>query len=448
LISSPPDLQSLSAAEPWWHILINQGRDNSPPFYFAVLRGWREMVGSSDVAMRLLSVLCSVAAALMLYAVAATLYGRAAGLWAALLLSLATSQLELARQARPYAMLVALSVVSLLAIVRIETHGWRLRRGIILAMAMLAGLATHWLSLGFFVGIVAYVAIAWRGPQRRYSLGCLAVAVLLGAATLVPLEMFQIHHAARMTWWIQDREPYHRIRLFASLGDLPIRLFGAVYGPSRLYVAWWTMFLAAPILALRGRRDLLLATMTFYGTLLVPLTVDLLHNTLASTQTRYVIMAVAPMCLVIGGIFKSGVRGGAVFSHLLPLVIAIFSGVALFTFYSEPMYEDWRRLASMIVRESRPGEPIIFACPHHDDPEALPATAYLCASRYLPPGHPIYLADKPLTPADIQSLGTKEACIFTGWSFTMPNVLAPGSTAEEFRWLLPVGSVSRVRFSK
>jgi uncharacterized membrane protein len=446
LISSPPDLQSLSGAEPWWHVLINQGRDNSPPLYFAVLRGWREVVGSSDVAMRLLSILCSLAAAAMLYAVAAMLYGRAAGLWAALLLSLTTSQLELARQARPYAMLVALSVFAMLAVVRIETHGWRLRRGIMLAMATLAGLATHWLSLGLFAGLAAYVAIAWRGP-RRYALASLAVAGLLGAALLAPLEIFQIHHAAHMTWWIQDRESNHAAHVFASLADLPIRLFGAVYGPSRVYVTWWILFLLAPILAMRGRRDLLLASMTFYGTLLVPLAVDFWHNTLASTQTRYVILAVAPMCLVIVGLFKSGVRGGAIFSQLLAFVIALFSGIALLTFYSEPIYEDWRKLASMIGHESRPGEPIIFACTRQDDPEALPATAYLCASRYLPPGHPVYLADKPLAPADIRSLATKEACIFTGWSLAMPNVIAPGSTAEEFRWLLPVGSVCRVRFS-
>ena len=34
LISSPPDLQSLSADEPWWHILTEQGRDVHPPLYF------------------------------------------------------------------------------------------------------------------------------------------------------------------------------------------------------------------------------------------------------------------------------------------------------------------------------------------------------------------------------------------------------------------------------
>lgn len=449
LISSPPDLQSLSADEPWWHILTEQGRDVHPPLYFVALHGWRVMVGSSDVALRLFSVVCSLFAVVLLYKVGAALYGRAAGLWVALLMMLAMSQLELARQARSYSMLVAVAALALLATVKIETDGWNLRRGVVLAVSMLVAIGTHWLALGFFAGLVVYIAIALPTPSRRYALSCIAISALLVVLALLPLELFQMRHAAYLTWWLQDREPHHVAHIFMALRDLPSRLFGVTYGAlGRLTMVWWIIFLLAPVGVLRGRRDLLLATITFFTTLLFPLTVDLAHGTLVSIQTRYLILAVAPMCLLFAGVFKSGVPGSKVIRHVLPFTVATYALVALLTFYSQPANEDWKKITLLIEHESRPGEPIIFACVKQDDPEATPGTAYLCASRYLSARHAIFLTDKPLTSVELESTGTKTACLFNGWSFAMPEVLAPGSTVEEFRWMLPIGYVCRIRFAR
>lgn len=88
-------------------------QETSPPLYFVLAWGWARMFGSAELGLRTLSAVCGTIAVPLSYGAAAALVNRrAAGLSAALV---ATSPMLIwySQEARPYALLVALSALSL-----------------------------------------------------------------------------------------------------------------------------------------------------------------------------------------------------------------------------------------------------------------------------------------------------------------------------------------------
>src|SRR5207249_11835958 len=72
------------SAGPWWYIAQQSfTKEPNPPFYFLLLHVWRIATGSSEFALRFLSVLPAVAAVPLLYGIGRRLGGRRAGLAAA-----------------------------------------------------------------------------------------------------------------------------------------------------------------------------------------------------------------------------------------------------------------------------------------------------------------------------------------------------------------------------
>ncbi|HWB53688.1 MAG TPA: hypothetical protein VG722_05825, partial [Tepidisphaeraceae bacterium] len=61
IIAHPPDLTSLKGAPPAWGIWTSLDLDNHPPLYFLLLRFDRDLLGSSEWAVRLPSALLSLA---------------------------------------------------------------------------------------------------------------------------------------------------------------------------------------------------------------------------------------------------------------------------------------------------------------------------------------------------------------------------------------------------
>jgi uncharacterized membrane protein len=130
--------------------------DNSPPLYYVMLHGWIAIWGDSVVAIRSLSVLCSVVAVVAVSGFASCLnqlaanapahdrvpfhdplaQGRAIGgaispVITAGLMAASPLQIELGTEARPYALGVLLAVLSTWAFIRIEhaTGTWRTALG-------------------------------------------------------------------------------------------------------------------------------------------------------------------------------------------------------------------------------------------------------------------------------------------------------------------------------
>lgn len=88
------------------------------PLYYFLQYGWAHLFGVSLFVLRLLPVLLGLAAVPLVFALVNHVYGRRAGLIAALCLALSPQHIWYAQEIRPYALLTLLVIVSLYAFMR------------------------------------------------------------------------------------------------------------------------------------------------------------------------------------------------------------------------------------------------------------------------------------------------------------------------------------------
>lgn len=147
--------------------------DCNPPLYYGLMALWTKVAGSSDLALRLPSLICVTLAPLL------PLWGRLPGLSAparitwALLLALWGPGFEVAADARGYGLLYLLSVAQLLAFVALMIAPDRRRATLWAAFSALAGLTHYHALLG--AGLQGLMLI-WQHRARALTLWPAALA--------------------------------------------------------------------------------------------------------------------------------------------------------------------------------------------------------------------------------------------------------------------------------
>ncbi|MFP6563261.1 MAG: glycosyltransferase family 39 protein [Myxococcota bacterium] len=215
------ELASLAVSRDGLEALVSRSKiDVHPPLYFALLHFWGRLFGESEAALRMLSVVPSVATVALLFRLGTTLRDTRAGWIAALLSATSLLAIDYAQEARSYAWLMFFSVLSTHLLVR-----WRLRglaRDALLYAACTAALLyTHYFSFLFVFAQALYVFVAQSSKDvpRRFLLGwCGAVAVaLLAFAPWLGTFLSQFA-SVRTGFWI---EPPHALAwLWAPLSFL------------------------------------------------------------------------------------------------------------------------------------------------------------------------------------------------------------------------------------
>jgi hypothetical protein len=172
--------------------------DVHPPLYFIMLRGWAEVAGISELALRYLSLLAGMLSVAMMVPLAREVErlhdGRAS--WsvpviAALLLALADMEIYIAQQVRMYTWHVLWVIVSMWAFVRwrrlFAAAVARVRAGertpatghipmlIVWIAATITLLYTHYIGAAAVAVQAAYALIFMRGGARKVALGVLGI---------------------------------------------------------------------------------------------------------------------------------------------------------------------------------------------------------------------------------------------------------------------------------
>ena len=134
------------------------------PAYFTLLRCWRELTGSSEFALRMLSALFSILGVAFVYALGARLFHPIAGLAVAALVALNSFSIYYAQEARMYAMLTAVAACSMwlfIGLLRFNASGAAIKgdwlRVIGLGLVNALGIYTHF---AFSLVIMAQAALA------------------------------------------------------------------------------------------------------------------------------------------------------------------------------------------------------------------------------------------------------------------------------------------------
>ena len=150
------------------------------PLYFVLLHGWMLLTGQSDFALRALSLLFSVLAVSLGYALGRDLFSSKIGLLAAILLTVNPFQVWYAQEARMYSLVVCLTLAATWLLARgWRGGGWAAWAGYTLTTAL--ALYTHYYAVlipAFHAVFVLSRRTGWQPVLRRW-LGAATAATLL-----------------------------------------------------------------------------------------------------------------------------------------------------------------------------------------------------------------------------------------------------------------------------
>ncbi|NDJ84947.1 MAG: hypothetical protein GYB66_03585, partial [Chloroflexi bacterium] len=171
------DQRSLWADEGWTLVLAQgptipeivqrMAYDQHPPLYFVAIHLWRDLTGSSELALRMLSVLTGIIAIAGIYQLGRMMFSRTAGILAAFFLALSDHHIDLAQDVRHYAQLATLIILSTwfyFRLVRSDVPSRGTRVGYVLISAGL--LYSHYLG-GFVLICQAVHMLLFVRPWRQ-----------------------------------------------------------------------------------------------------------------------------------------------------------------------------------------------------------------------------------------------------------------------------------------
>ena len=196
-------------------------RESSPPLYYMAIEGWMWLFGSSEVAMRSLSVVASVLTVPLVYAIGKELFDHKCGLLAALVFAASPMQVAFAQEARTYALLSLPIGVVLWTIARFM-HG-DMRYRILLAYGLGAVIAIYChATAAFFLAACNLVMMAWllagHGVRDAAILRWLGANLIVGLLAIPELQgMVEQGRTAMGIAWITPFRPGAVIHMLATL---------------------------------------------------------------------------------------------------------------------------------------------------------------------------------------------------------------------------------------
>lgn len=359
--------------------------DIHPPLYFIVLRLWRDVVGDTETAYRMLSLLLSAGVMVGLFVGTRIAYGPSVALWTCAIYAFASADLRYASEVRPYELLLLFGTWLFAAVAKIDRDGfrWWLGAGVIL---LLNGLAmTHYYFCGTAIGVACYAAFFMRGRDRLWLIGCIVAA---GAAFVVywgPSLLHQVQHLGNFGTFLLVEN--------AAVGDTAIkRLLRApgallIEAPPRrqwLQLAG-VVILVAPIFFLRRDRRLNLAYLWTVCTIGLIAAIDLLAGMHMLSFRRYYILATPTLCMLIAAVAGHFRWRGR---WLVPAAVVVTCAAASpWTFRSSEMRfaASHSDIAAAIDADRRADDAIVFAGDVTSRRPGILAMVYERYSRALPP---------------------------------------------------------------
>jgi len=182
-----------------------QYNEQTPPLYYVMEHLWIGLAGTSEVALRLPSFVCIVAAIALMYALGAYVGSRFTGTIAATIAAIAPLSLTVAMEARAYGPVILLAGITLYAFARSSDateHNASVKWSLGLIVAMTALVATHFTGFVVFAALMIVAVVQAKVRRSEASLRTFASLAVAGVLAL-PFLFSMLQH----------------LRTFASMAD-------------------------------------------------------------------------------------------------------------------------------------------------------------------------------------------------------------------------------------
>jgi mannosyltransferase len=326
------------------------------PLYFVIEKAWCNTFGTSEFWLRLPSALLGIAATLAVFLLAREIFSTTVGLFAALLLAINPFAIYYSQEARPYALFLLASVLSLYFLLRLMRNlRWQeiLAYLVCTVLALYAHplgpllLAVHGAALLIFHRVEGYRA---GGTRPRAVLVAIAVAAVMYVPQLVfmwPVITAKVEGSSPAAW-------------------IPIPSFITAVHAVRDYfmspaLAKVAMVIMAVGLALRlatrskAWSGLYLLVALILGFLVAPWVISRVLTPVF--VVRYTIPALAAFLILLAW---------ALFALAVPLrviALAVFFALTAYTlhgYYTGLDKAPWREVAKLVREEVRPGDMVVL----------------------------------------------------------------------------------------
>ena len=291
--------------------------DGAPPLYYALLHVWMSVFGSSEAAVRSLSVVISLATIPVAYLVGTRLGGRLAGVVLTVLVTTSSMLVTYGDQVRMYSLLPLLGLIAAMLAVEVLAEGRSGRRWA-LGVALAALLYTHAWSFFFVAGVLAAGVVAAVLRRSRRPLVDIALAALTAAvlfAPWLPVFLSQLRHTGAP--WTVTPSAVQGVKTVALLFG-----GGAAFAVAVVAIAaaaWWVRRERLPAAVVRQEGVLL--TIVAAG-LLAAWVAAHVHP---SWTSRYSIVFVTPLLLAIALVaarWRAGLLAAGVIAAAMLVVSA------------------------------------------------------------------------------------------------------------------------------
>ncbi len=321
--------------------------DRHPPLYYALLRGWIDLVGTSERAVRLLSAVFGIATIPALYGVGARLFDRRVGVVSAGLLAISRFHVLHSQSARMYSLLTFGAVCSMYFLVRLHTRStWSLWAGYV--GATVVTLTAHAFGVFVVAAQAVYLGLRVRLSDDRMAmslrrwLGAQVVAGLVAA----PLGIGLVLQAVTLSeggdvnvGWIPEPTV---MRVLTTVGSY--------LTPETAAIGLVTVGLSGTLLAIDGsrrspdRERSALVTLWFLLPIVGPLVLSYLLAPLF--VARYTIAAVPALFLGLAATVRRTASVEIRYITLALLVVALLSGLP--GYYGQTAHPEWRDATGVI----------------------------------------------------------------------------------------------------
>jgi hypothetical protein len=345
------------------HLLAGNSTELSPPLFFVFAWLSERLFGSSGESLRIVSLAAGLATIPLTYLLGRWTFGVRAGLLGATFVTFSPFMIFYSAQARPYALMVMLCLVSTLALLR-GVRGGGMRCWVLYAAASCAAMYTHYTSIFLLAVQLGWALVTQPAARRQLVIANLAAAV--GFAPWLP--SLSEHNDSPGTEIYGLLEPFTLRNVRVDLGQLwfgsPLDPISEVPGLMFALLAMAGLIVCA-VLFVRARSPLREALLLACLAIGVPMATALYSGIRDTVWNPQNLIASWPGFAVFAGaiigwsVHAFRTRGGAVRSVAAVAVLATLVVGAVQGLDVDRQRPDYDAIASYIAERGHGREPVV-----------------------------------------------------------------------------------------